>query len=106
MRELEKMKPRTILINNSRGKVIDQGALIAALDSGRIAGAALDVFDPEPLPRSSPLWLTPNLIITPHCGSDDSHYYAARTLDLVLSNTVRFLNGTRLQNIISRKTQY
>ena len=49
VRELEKMKPRTILINNSRGKVIDQGALIAALDSGRIAGAALDVFDPEPI---------------------------------------------------------
>ena len=68
--------------------------------------AVIDVFDPEPLPRSSPLWLTPNLIITPHCGSDDSNYYAARTLDLVFDNTDRFLSGKRLRNNISRATEY
>ena len=104
-KELSLMKPGAGLVNYSRALVVDYEALREKCSRGEMR-AGIDAFDPEPLPRSSPLWLTPNLIITPHCGSDDSHYYAARTLDLVLSNTVRFLNGTRLQNIISRKTQY
>ena len=67
------MKPHAILINTSRGKVVDQAALIAALDTGQIAGAALDVFDPEPLPMDSLLISMDQVVLTPHCaGSGDT----------------------------------
>ncbi|HET9720719.1 MAG TPA: D-glycerate dehydrogenase, partial [Solirubrobacteraceae bacterium] len=66
---LRRMKPTAILINTARGEVIDQGALEEALRAGWIAGAALDVTSPEPLPPEDPLWSAPNLIITPHIGS-------------------------------------
>ncbi|MDE0218968.1 MAG: C-terminal binding protein [Spirochaetaceae bacterium] len=65
-RELAAMQPHAILINTSRGKVVDQPALIDALQSGRIAGAALDVFDPEPLPPDSPLIGMEQVVLTPH----------------------------------------
>ncbi len=103
--ELDLMKPGAGLVNYSRALVVDYEALRKKCLRGELS-AIIDVFDPEPLPRSSPLWLTPNMIITPHCGSDDSNYYAARTLDLVFDNTVRFLAGKRLRNSISRKTEY
>lgn len=64
--ELAAMQPHAILINTSRGRVVDQDALIAALQSGRIAGAALDVFDPEPLPPDSPLIGMEQVVLTPH----------------------------------------
>ena len=104
-RELALMKPGAGLVNYSRALVVDYEALREKCAGGEMS-AVIDVFDPEPLPRSSKLWLTPNLIITPHCGSDDSNYYAARTLDLVLDNAARFLAGKRLRNNISRRTQY
>jgi len=66
----------------------------------------LDVFDPEPLPPSSPLWRTPNLIITPHSSSDDRELYTPHTLDLVLDNMERFIRGKRLGNRVSAKLQY
>lgn len=66
---LAAMKPTAILINTSRGPVVDQQALAAALHTGGIAGAALDVTDPEPLPITDPLWQAPNLLVVPHIGS-------------------------------------
>ncbi len=65
---LTKMKPAAIVLNLGRSTVLDHDALISSLASGRIAGAALDVFDEEPLPSDSPLWDTPKLIISPHVG--------------------------------------
>ena len=72
----------------------------------REMSAVLDVFDPEPLPESSPLWNTPNLIITPHCSSDDSDYYTPRTLDLVMENMARFIAGKPLRNRVSPRLGY
>jgi phosphoglycerate dehydrogenase-like enzyme len=104
-RELDKMKSGTGLINYSRAGLVDYEALRARLDTGRLS-AVLDVFSPEPLPTESPLWQTKNLLITPHCSSDDQAYYTPRTLDLVFDNVQRFIEGKPLRNCVSRRLQY
>ena len=68
---------------------MDYDALVAGLNSGRIGGAVLDVFDPEPLPESSPLWHVPNLVVTPHVSADDGDAYVPMTLELVFQNLRR-----------------
>jgi glyoxylate/hydroxypyruvate reductase A len=104
-RELRLMKDGAGLVNYSRANLVDYDALRAELNSGRLR-AMLDVFDPEPLPKSSPLWHTPNLIITPHCSSDDSERYTLKTLDLVFRNAERLLAGKPLINRVDRKKEY
>jgi phosphoglycerate dehydrogenase-like enzyme len=86
--------------------VVDTGALCAALASGHLSGALLDVFDPEPLPKDSPLWETPNVIITPHCSSDDADDYVPRTLDLIFDNLRRLMAGERLVAVVDPKLGY
>lgn len=103
--ELDRMKPGAGLLNYSRALCVDYDALRTKLTRGEIS-AILDVFYPEPLPARSPLWKTPNLIITPHCSSDDADYYTPRTLDLVMENIERLLAGRRPKNLVNRTRQY
>jgi glyoxylate/hydroxypyruvate reductase A len=103
--ELKLMKDGAGLINYSRAHLVDYDALRAELNKGRLR-AMLDVFDPEPLPASSPLWRTPNLIITPHASSDDSERYTLKTLDLVFRNAERLLAGKKLINRVDREREY
>ena len=104
-KELKLMRDGAGLVNYSRANLVDYDALRDELNKGRLR-AILDVFDPEPLPQSSPLWHTPNLIITPHCSSDDSSRYTLKTLDLVFRNAERLLAGKPLINRVDRKKEY
>jgi len=105
-RRLGLLKRTAGLVNVGREPVVDYGALAAMLRDGRLAGAILDVFDPEPLPASSPLWDTPNLIVTPHVSSDDGDSYIPLTLDLFFENMARYLAGRPLQNRVNAKLGY
>ena len=91
-RELNRMKPTAYVINTSRGPIVDEAALITALQNGTIAGAGLDVFDEEPLPLDHPLRRTANTVITPHIG-----YVTAETYQVFFDQTVEniqaFLQG-------------
>ena len=89
---LSAMPKSSYLINIARGNVVDEGALIEALRSGRIAGAALDVFETEPLPKTSPLWTFDNVIVTPHIGGM-SEIYAEQIMPLLLHNLRAYLAG-------------
>ena len=83
---------RAISINLARGGIVDEDALMRALESGQIAGAALDVFQEEPLPADHPLWTTRNVIITPHLGGF-CDVYAERALPTIEHNMDCFLRG-------------
>ncbi len=87
-------KPTAYLTNIARGALIDQAALLEALQTGKIAGAGIDVTEPEPLPSEDPLWTAPNLIISPHCAGGTSPLSLQRLAGRVIENLERFLNGT------------
>ena len=89
---LAAMKRTAYLVNVARGGVVDEPALIAALESGGIAGAALDVFSEEPLPPGNPLWKTKNLTIFPHLGGY-SHGYEDRAMPTIEGNMRKFLSN-------------
>jgi glyoxylate reductase len=95
-----KMKPGAVLINTSRGGVVDQGALFEALKNGQLAGAGLDVTDPEPLPMDSPLLTLENLVITPHIASGSRK---TRELMAVMAaeNLLAGLRGEKLPNCVN-----
>jgi phosphoglycerate dehydrogenase-like enzyme len=104
-RELSVMKSDAVLVNVSRGRLVDEAALASALGKGRIAGAALDVFEREPLPRESPLWTLPNVLITPHTsGFRPDHWDAAAAL--FANNLRRFERGEPLLNIVDKEAGY
>jgi D-2-hydroxyacid dehydrogenase (NADP+) len=91
-RVFDAMKPTSYLINVARGGVVDEAELLAALTQGRIAGAALDVFEQEPLPPDHPLWTMENVIITPHLGGYNDEYVADAT-PIISHNMACFLAG-------------
>ncbi|MGB6973657.1 MAG: 2-hydroxyacid dehydrogenase [Terracidiphilus sp.] len=97
-RQLTLMRHGALLVNAARGPVVDTGALVEALQSGKIR-AALDVADPEPLPEGHPLWTCPNLIFTPHVGGS-SPRFAARALQIASDELRRFIAGEPLQNVV------
>jgi phosphoglycerate dehydrogenase-like enzyme len=102
---LRAMKPDAVLVNIARGGVVDETALIRALEEGRIGGAALDVFEEEPLPAESPLWGMSNVIISPHAAGFTSRYYDV-IQELFGENLRRYLAGEPLLNQVDRSRQY
>ena len=102
---LRALKPTAWVINIARGPIVDEAALAAALREKRIGGAALDVFETEPLPATSPLWDCANAILTPHV-SNSSPRVRERSLALVAENVRRFKAGEPLLNVVDRKAGY
>ena len=103
--ELGAMKPAAVLINVSRGRLVDEPALAAALQAGHIAGAALDVFEEEPLPEDSPLWSLPNVLITPHTSAARRDHWDLAT-DLFAGNLRRFERREDLMNVVDKRRGY
>ena len=99
------MKETAYLINVGRGGLIDEKALIHALKTRQIAGAALDVFEEEPLPKDSPLWEIENLIISPHISGMSRHLHTD-TLELFIENLERYLSGKPLYNQVDYSKGY
>jgi D-2-hydroxyacid dehydrogenase (NADP+) len=99
--ELRSMKPTAFIINVARGPLIQQGLLIQALKEGWIAGAGLDVFDPEPLPPDSELWDLPNVVISPHIAGRRERITHVLT-DLFCENLKRYLSGVEMVNIVDK----
>ena len=102
---LSRVRPRATLINISRGPLVDEEALVAALKEGRLRGAGLDVFAREPLPEDHPLWALPNVLITPHVSAVTRHFWRRQT-DLILENFRRYLAGERLLNLVDKQAGF
>jgi phosphoglycerate dehydrogenase-like enzyme len=101
----EEMKPTAIFINVGRGGTVDEKALIKALRERKIGGAALDVFEEEPLPANSPLWKLENVILSPHVSGNSTRYHE-RAARLFVENLHRYLEGEPLLNRVKREREY
>jgi phosphoglycerate dehydrogenase-like enzyme len=100
--EFARMKPTAFIINMARGPVIDEDALLVALNEGQIGGAGLDVFKTEPLPADSPLWDQPNVLITPH-ETPRLPDKTQRSVDMIIGNIERYKAGRPMINVISER---
>jgi D-3-phosphoglycerate dehydrogenase len=96
------MRPGSYLVNVARGGVVSEAALVAALDSGHLAGAGLDVTEVEPLPEESLLWDRSNVLITPHVGAQ-SYRRISDTTDLVCENLKRYRRGVHTWNKVDKR---
>jgi phosphoglycerate dehydrogenase-like enzyme len=103
--QFQSMKRSAYFINIGRGAIVDLADLQAALEAGDIAGAALDVYEQEPLPAQHPLWRLPNVILTPHVAGY-SPRIAERHLQVVLDNVRRFSSGQPLRNVVDKSLWY
>ncbi len=102
---LSAMRPDAVLVNVSRGPLVDEDALVDALQAGRLRGAGLDVFAAEPLPEDHPLWRLHNVLITPHVSAVTPRYWE-REVDLIVDNMRRFDEGRPLRNVVDREAGY
>jgi phosphoglycerate dehydrogenase-like enzyme len=101
------MKPSAIVINVGRGPVIDESALIEALQTKKIAGAALDVYEVEPLPKESPLWDMENVLISPHCTDRTTDPdWLDLSAQAFVDNFHRFVKGEPLNNVVDKEAGY
>jgi phosphoglycerate dehydrogenase-like enzyme len=101
------MKPDAFIVNVGRGPVIDESALIRALQERRIAGAALDVFEQEPLAEDSPLWGMDNVLVSPHSADNTVAPDSLQlTIDFFIQNFHRFRNGEPLENVVDKQAGY
>jgi phosphoglycerate dehydrogenase-like enzyme len=103
--ELQQMKPTAYLLNIGRGGLIDEPALLAALQAQRLAGAGLDVFAQEPLPADSPFWALENVLVTPHISGNSPHS-RDRLTALFCENLRRYLAGEELLNVVDKAAGY
>jgi phosphoglycerate dehydrogenase-like enzyme len=102
------MKPGAVLVNVARGRLVEEEALLEALDEGRIRGAGLDVFTEEPLPAESAFWRRPNVLVTPHVSAVTRGFWRRET-DLILRNLARYLGGEpvdRWENVVDKRAGY
>ncbi|MET0239189.1 MAG: NAD(P)-dependent oxidoreductase, partial [Sphingobium sp.] len=104
--ELAAMKPTAWLLNLARGDLIDQAALIAALESGGLAGAFLDVVSPEPLPADDPLWSAPNCLITMHLSGRSQSGLMRRAAGLCQENLDALRAGRPMRNVVDLNAGY
>ena len=104
-RVIAALPPHAIVINVSRGALLDHAALEAALRSERLAGAALDVFDPEPVPRASSLWHCPRLLLTPHVAGHEPAYLR-KVFEAFAANVARVRRGEVPEEVVSRELEY
>ena len=104
-RRLSRLPSRAVVVNVGRGSIVDEPALIEMLQSGRLRGAALDVFAKEPLPADSPLWTMPNVIVSPHSASTVEKEND-RLVDLFIENLHRYLDGRALINVFDHGRKY
>jgi phosphoglycerate dehydrogenase-like enzyme len=103
--EFGAMRPETVIINVGRGPVIDEGALLHALQAKRIRGAALDVFHSEPLPADHPFYRLDNVLLSPHCA-DRTADWREQAMRLFLDNFGRFRRGEPLLNLVDKRLGY
>ncbi len=104
-REVARLADGAVVVNVSRGAIVDQAALLAALDAGKLAGAALDVFEREPLPAGDPLWAHPKVLVHPHSAAATPAYWT-RQQALVLENWARYREGRELLNVVDLSAGY
>ncbi|MCA9717859.1 MAG: D-2-hydroxyacid dehydrogenase [Myxococcales bacterium] len=103
--EFAALKPGAYLVNIARGKVVDTDAMVAALRGGSLAGAGLDVTEPEPLPPDHPLWTLENVVLTPHMGGTSDVVWERR-MELLRENVRRYVAGEPLRNVVDKQRGY
>jgi phosphoglycerate dehydrogenase-like enzyme len=104
-REFAAMKPNAVVINVGRGPVIDEAAMVRALTEGRIKGAALDVFDTEPLPDGHPFYSLQNVLLSPHCA-DHTTDWTEQAMLFFLAQFERYSKGEPLLNVVKKELGY
>lgn len=102
---LGRMRAGAVLVNVARGRLVDEAALVDALEAGRLCGAALDVFATEPLPPGHRFWSLPNVLLTPHVSAY-SHRFWEREIALVEENLRRYLEGEEMVNVVNKREGY